>query len=1018
MKKREQGVIAVIGMDGCVPQADNLIDLWKLLSEGREAITRWSADALRSAGVSEELLKQPNYVRSQGVLEDVDLFDALYFQELPRDAQLLDPQQRLLLEKVSTALQHAGYDSADYRPTTGLYVGVDQPHYQQKYKDQLGNLIDETAIAFANDRDFVASRIAYKLGLQGPALTVQTACSTSLVAVHLACQALLSGECDLAVAGGATVRLPQLRGYLYKKGQMLAADGHCRPFSEEATGTVLSSGVGVVILKRLSDAMADGDTIWAVIKGSAVNQDGAEKRHYFAPSIVGQTAVIKNALDVANVSPETISYVEGHGLGTVQSDTAELTSLIQAFRSKTEKTNFCGLGSIKANVGHLGAAAGVISLIKTILALQAEQLPPQIHAGKLNEQIASGDSPFFINQEGRPWQRTNQPRRAGVSAFGIGGTNVHLIVEEAPLVVKSSEDRNPWQLLLLSAKSETALAQMRANLATFLEVENSPDLADVAYTLQVGRAAHAYRCAVMAKDKIDAVKQLRAESSLQVRTGKAGKLCPKITFIFPGGGVQAINMGRDLYENEPVYRRAIDECAELLRPYLNLDIREIIYNPQDEPAATAQLTQISIRLPVLISTQYALAQQWIAWGIKPEAVMGYSLGEYTAGCVAGINSLAETLSIVAQGSALLQTLPKGAMLWVLLSKTEVERYLIAETFVAGINAVDLSVVSGSEAQIEQLFRQLTESKIVCGRVPMDVAMHSPIVEPILGAFHEVIKKQKQVAPQIKTMSAMLGEWLTAEKAMETSYWVALLRNPIQFATGMEKLLQEKNQLLIEVGVGNSLATLVRRQVKNEEQQVICSLHQTGAYQSARASLFAALGGVWIAGNEVRWEQWRAERKCRRVPLPSYPFERKSYWLGSAEELPLQTTKKLKREMVAQPSHRAEGNRPDNLSTDYVAPRTEIEKEVIQLSELLLKIKPMGVYDNFFELGGNSLLATQLLARIDDKYGVRLAIEKLFKEANVAAVAQQIHDIKLATKLLSVATADETNSERELEEELL
>jgi acyl transferase domain-containing protein/acyl carrier protein len=882
--------IAIIGMAGRFPGANKIDIFWQNLRSGVESISFFTDEELISVGVDSELLKNPNYVKANGILENIDLFDAAFFGFSPREAEITDPQHRLFLEAVWEALENAGYNSETYSGQIGLFAGVGISTYLLTNLYTNRDLMEsEDNIVIGNDKDFLPTQISYKLNLKGPSINVQTACSTSLVAVHLACQSLLNGESDIALAGGVTVGAQQRAGYHYQQGGIQSPDGHCRAFDAQAQGTVGGNGLGVVVLKRLEDAIADGDYIHAVIKGSAVNNDGSLKVGYTAPSVDGQREVILEALALAVVEPETISYVETHGTGTILGDPIEIKALTQAFRTSTNKKGFCAIGSVKTNVGHLDTAAGVAGLIKTVLALKYQQIPPSLHFEKPNPQIDFANSPFYVNTKLTEWKTNGTPRRAGVSSFGIGGTNAHIILEEAPVV----ETRNfafppsrPWQLLLLSAKTSTALNTATTQLRDYLEQNPDTPLPDVAYTLQVGRRAFDYRRIIICQDRDDAIKSLDSQNPQRIfsHQHKPGH-CPVI-FMFSGQGSQYANMGRELYEVELTFKKHVDTCAAILQPHLGLDIRSLLYpNPEETETASNQLQQTSLTQSALFVVEYALAQLLMEWGVRPEAMIGHSIGEYVAAMIAGVFSLEDALKIVAKRGQLMQQVSPGSMLAIRLPEKDV-RTLLSENElyrkslqIAVINSPSSSVVSGTNDAVAVLEQQLSSIEVECRQLHTSHAFHSVMMEPILSAFGEAMKTVELNPPKIRFISNVTGSWISAEQATNPDYWCQHLRQTVRFSDGISQLLQQFEGVFLEVGPGRTLSTFTTQHLeKDAKQQVLTSLRHVKEQQSDVCFLLQTLGRLWLAGVEIDWSGFYAHEKRHRLPLPTYPFERQRYWI--------------------------------------------------------------------------------------------------------------------------------------------
>ncbi|MEH2082692.1 MAG: SDR family NAD(P)-dependent oxidoreductase [Nostoc sp.] len=879
--------IAIIGMSGRFPKAKNLDAFWQNLQEGLESISFFSTEELESIGIDPTTLNDPNYVKANAVLEDVELFDASFFDYSPKIAEIMDPQHRLFLETAWEALESAGYDSKTYKGRISVYGSASISSYflfNLFSNGELIKLVGLDQIRHNNRTDNLTTRVAYKLDLKGSAITVQTGCSSSLVGVHLGCQSLIDWECDLVLAGGVSVTTLQKIGYSYQEGGILSPDGHCRAFDAQAQGTVGGNGVGIVILKRLADALADRDYIHAVIKGSAINNDGSAKIGYTAPSIDGQAKVIAEALAISRIEPNMVSYVEAHGTGTVLGDPIEIAALTKSFGAKTQKKNFCAIGSVKTNIGHLDTAAGVAGLIKTILALKHKQIPPSLHFQEPNPQINFANSPFYVNDKLSEWKSNGHPRRAGVSSFGIGGTNAHLILEEAPVVerqgTESREQGRGYQLLVLSAKTESALLSATANLANHLKQYPNLNLANVAYTLGVGRRAFNHRRIVVCQDVDDAVKVLETKDPQQVLTHYQ-ELCEReVVFMFPGQGAQYVEMGRELYQSEPIFREQVDDCCEQLKHILGLDLSTILYPSEEETESAAQqLQQTYITQPALFVIEYALAQLWIAWGVRPFAMIGHSIGEYVAATLAGVFSLKDALTLVAARGQLMQQMPAGDMLAVPLPEKEVQSMLGEELDLAAINGSSLCVVSGLKSAIDKLHNRLTEQGIDSRRLHTSHAFHSQIMDSIIEPFMAQVKKIHLKAPQIPFVSNVTGTWITAAEAINPSYWAKHLRQTVRFVEGIAELLQQPQRILLEVGPGRTLTTLARRYSgKAAEQVMLTSLRHPQEPGSDVVFLLNTLGQLWLTGVQVDWSGFYTDQQPSRLPLPTYPFERQRYWI--------------------------------------------------------------------------------------------------------------------------------------------
>ena len=869
--------IAIVGMACRFPGADSTERFWQNLAAGVESIAFFTDEQLRGAGVSAAELADPRYVRARGVVSDPAEFDAGFFGYSPREAEIMDPQQRVFLECAWEAFEDAGLDPARIAGDVAVFAGVGMNTYafnllpDPEILDSVGSF----QISIANDKDFLASRVSYKLGLRGPSLTVQTACSTSLVAAHLACQSLLAGECDAALAGGVSIRLPQETGYRHHEGAVFAPDGHCRAFDVRAGGFVGGNGAGAVLLKRLEDALRDGDPIHAVIRGSAVNNDGAVKVGYTAPSVDGQAQVIAQALAVAGVAPETVGYVEAHGTGTDLGDPIEIAALTQAFGPGAGPGS-CAIGSVKTNIGHLDSAAGVAGLIKAALALERGQIPPSLHFETPNPKLELERTPFRVNDRLAAWPAGAEPRRAGVSSMGIGGTNAHVVLEEAPARGASAAPTRPWQLLPLSARGEAALAAAADRLAGHLRDHPDLDLTDAAYTLQTGRRRFDQRAFVLARTAEEAAAALESRDPERFAAG-AGESA-SVVFLFSGQGSQHPGMAAGLYGSERVFREAVDHACAHLAPRLGLDLRTLLFPATAEAAdAAARLERTEITQPALFVVEHALARLWMSWGVHPKAMIGHSVGEYVAACLAGVFSLEDALDLVAERGRRMGEMEPGAMLAVSLSETEVLPLLGEELSLAAVNAPRRTVVSGPAAAVERLAALLADRGVHHRRLRTSHAFHSAMMEAAVEPFTAALRRVRLRPPSIPFLSNVTGTWITPGEATDPEYWARHLRAAVRFSAGVGELLREPGRLFLEVGPGNALTTLVRE--REGSPAALASLPHPNDQRSDLTFALAALGRLWLAGAEVDWEAFHTGERRRRSPLPTYPFERRRYWIG-------------------------------------------------------------------------------------------------------------------------------------------
>ncbi len=998
-QSRNGSEIAIIGMAGRFPGAADLEQYWKNLRDGVESVCFFSEQELADAGVDPSLLADPRYVKARGVLAGAELLDAAFFGLSPREAETMDPQQRLLLECAWEALESAGYDPDRYPGLIGVYAGIGQNTYflNNVYPNhEVMSSIGDFQAMIGNDKDYAATRISYKMNLKGPSVLVQCACSTSLVAVAQACQSLLSGESDMALAGGCSLSAPQHRGYQYLDGGIHSPDGHCRPFDAKARGTVFSNAAGIVVLKRLEEALADGDCIHAVIKAAAVNNDGSLKAGYTAPSVEGQTKVIRTAQLLAEVAPDTITYVEAHGTATALGDPIEVAALTQAFRSGTGKKAFCALGSVKANIGHADAAAGIAGLLKTVLMIKHHMVPPCLHFEAPNPGLDLANSPFFVNTSLLPWQADGHPLRAGVSSFGIGGTNAHVIVEEAPERETSGPSR-PWKLVLLSARSVAALDNAGANLARHLKEHPELDLADVAYTLQNERKVFDHRRMAVCSDSADAAAVLESGDRERVVTSLPSSKRREVVFLFSGQGAQYPDMGLDLYRSERVFRENVDRCAGLLAPHLGRDLREVLFaGDKDRDRTAAHLMQTGITQPALFTIEYALAQLWMSWGVRPAALLGHSIGEYTAACLAGIFSLEDALALVAVRGRLMQDLPEGSMLVVPLTEKQLQPYLNDRLSLAVINGPSLCVASGDKAAVDALKAKLAAKNVQCRVLQTSHAFHSHMMDPVLAVFTEQVRRAGPKPPRIPIASNVTGRWLTDAEATDPAYWARHLRQTVRFSDCLQEVMREPGRVLLEVGPGYTFTVLVNQQPgRSKEHIVLSSMRPPRSPRPDSAFILHTLGQLWLAGVTIDWRSFAGGERRLRAPLPTYPFERKRCWIdaklrevtsGAAPAEPVQTRTAVNK---PGPAEAAERKQPGS--------REEIAEVIMSIWRESLGHDRVTIHDNFFDLGGNSLIALRMISRTEKAFGTTLPLA-LFKAPTVKQLVSFIQEEQVGCRI--------------------
>ncbi|MEU7158588.1 type I polyketide synthase [Streptomyces chrestomyceticus] len=956
--------IAVVGLACRVPGADDTERLWQNLLAGRESVVRLPVTGDEPEG----------YVPAAAPLDGPGDFDAEFFGMTPREAELTDPQHRLFLEHCWTALEHAGCDPARYDGRVGVWGGCGVntylvlnvlPHYRR------ADLLREypAALLHGNDKDYLATRTAYRLGLTGPALSVQTACSTSLVAVAQACQSLLDYQCDMALAGGAALKLPQEWGYVYEEGGIQSPDGHCRPFDADAGGTVFGSGVGVVALKRLEDALADGDTVHAVILGAAVNNDGARRAGYAAPSVDGQAEVIAEAYRAAGISAATVGFVEAHGTGTAVGDPIELAALDEVFGAAGAATASVYVGSVKSNLGHLNAASGVIGLIKAVLAVRSGQVPPTVHYRARNPRTAAG-SPFTVNSTPRPWPRRDAPRRAGVSSFGVGGTNVHVVLEEPPARAEDgARTVRAHQIVPLSARTPEALEQARGRLVAGLRDGGLGALPDIAHTLQRGRRAFAHRTAVVHTTGPGAAEAL-AEAS-----GRQAADAARVAFLFPGQGSQYSGMTAGLLETEPVFAAEIERCARLLRPETGCDLRELLARPAPEDGPDP-LTSTELAQPVLFAVEYALARTVQALGVEPAGMLGHSLGEWVAATLSGVFALPDALRLVAARGRLMARMAPGDMLAVQLPEDEARALERPGLVLAAVNAPGQCVLSGTPEAVAEAAGELAGRGVLTRLLETSHAFHSPALDPMLDPFAVLVAEVPRNAPRLPFVSGVTGTWITGAQATDPAYWAEQARRPVRCADGLRTLAGAGRPVLLEVGPGRAMGRFAA-QVNGPGTAAVATVRGQRQAGPDERTLLNAVARLWEHGVEVDWAAFSAPEERHTVPLPTYPFQRRTHWIDAPEDdRPAQDTSK-----APEPPTTAQGT--DTPQEDPVLVR------VRQLWSDLLGVEDIAPGDDFFVLGGDSLLATRLASRIHRALGVRLPLDELFDEPSLERMAKLV-----------------------------
>lgn len=979
-----QDGVAIVGMAGRFPGAATIDQLWGNLCNNVESISWFSKEEL-GPGVDAALRDDPDYVPARGIIEDADKFDAAFFGIGPQEAKVMDPQQRVFLELAWSAMENAGYDSKSFDGMIGVYAGVGDNHYYPMNvlsHPDLANMVGKVIVGYGNEKDYIATRVSYALNLTGPSVSANTGCSTALLAVDMAFRALVDYECDMALAGGVDIFVPQKSGFLYQPDGIFSKDGHCRPFDSQATGTMFCDGAGIVVLKRLTDALSDGDRIYAIIRGTAKNNDGANKASFLAPSVEGQARVIAMAQAQANVLPEDISYIEAHGTGTPLGDPIEIEALTKVFRAQTDQKKFCWLGCIKGNIGHPTIAAGVAGLIKASLCLYHEKIPGTLHFQSPNPKIDFDNSPFKVVDRLTPWPRTNRRRIASVSSFGFGGTNVHTILEEPPIPQPSGPSR-PRQLLLLSGKTETALNQAVAKLKSFLEHHPDTNLSDAAFTLQRGRRYFSQRRFVVCCDRADALEMLKTPDPMRSQARTCEERDPEIAFMFPGQGSQYVNMGKNLYDHEPLFRETVDQCCEILKPHLACDLRGFLYPAEgDKDTAAQSLKNTFYTQPAIFTIEYALARVLQHWGVKPSAMIGHSVGEFVCACLAGVFSLEDAARLVAVRGRLIQGLPGGSMLTIRGNADEVEAKLPPNIQLAAANSPSLCVVSGPTDAICEFQKSLDQEGVACKLLHTSHAFHSAMMDPVVDTFIGEVSKTQRHPPKMPFISTVTTRWISDQEATDPGYWGRHLRMPVRFSHGVRELLKIQGLVFVEVGPRTTCATLTRQHLTPQRQvPVTATLAETPTANAEWTALLSAIGYLWLHGVNIDWRNYYSEEKRYRIPLPCYPFERRSYWLDPIGRSSAHETKAFIRD-----HDDMEAELPGQLKVLSAARNEDpLTQHVVGCIEETSGFSLDGIDPSmtFLELGMDSLLLSQLAYKIKTDFGVKLVFSQLMK--NVTTV---------------------------------
>ena len=988
---QEDEPIAIVGMAGRFPGAPDVETFWDNLCQGREGIRFFAADEL-DPSVSAALRADPAYVRARGVLDDVDLFDPAFFGINPNEAALMDPQQRVFLEICWECLERAGHIPDECTAPVGVFAGMYNATYFQRHVSAHPEAIErvgEFQVMLANEKDYIATRAAHRLNLTGPAISVHTACSTSLVAIAQAVDSLRRGQCAMALAGGASITCPPNSGYLYQDGAMLSPDGHTRSFDASARGTVFSDGAAVVLLKRLSDALADGNPIHALIKGVAVNNDGGGKASFTAPSAEGQSAVIAAAHDAAGVEARSIGYIEAHGTATPLGDPVEIAGLVKAFRRSTQDNGFCAIGSVKSNIGHTVIAAGASGVIKVALALAHERIPPTLHFNKPNAQIDFAASPFVVNDTLMPWPRGEVVRRAGVSSFGVGGTNAHAVLEEAPVIARSAHSHGPSRgpyVLRLSARTLTALDSAAARLADHLQRDPSIDLANVEHTLHVGRKAFTHRLSVAADSVSDAVEALRGRNPARRRAHSIATCTPQVVFMFPGQGSQYTGMGARLYTALPEFREAFDECMDALAPVLDFDLKTCMFEGDAESLAVTARTQ-----PATFSLEYALARFWMSQHVQPVALIGHSVGEFVAAVVAGVMPLADAARMVAERGKLMQALPAGAMLSVRLGREALIARLPETLSLAAVNAPNACVVAGPQAQVDAFAAALERDGVSARALQTSHAFHSAMMDAAVAPFEAAVRIATLAVPKIPIISTVTGEQMTALDATDPHYWARHLRETVQFSSALVQTAREAGRIFLEIGPRATLTTLARQHTANKPAVPVALASLADRPEAELIALAGATGELWTLGVDAARRD--ANERRQRIVLPTYPFERQRCWV---------------------PTRRADPNATfstelDKTMTTPTAPLNRHPALLAKVRSLFEDTSGVELEDAdpsalFLELGLDSLALTQVALQLKKHFSVDVSFRHLMERYRSFDALVEYLDAELPPEAAAPAAA--------------
>lgn len=1004
--------VAIIGMSGRFPGADTISAFWRNLVAGVCSLETLTDNALRASGVSDDILNNPRCIKRAGVLHNIDKFDAAFFNYSPREAELIDPQQRLFLECAWEAFEDAGYTPESVNGSVGVFAGAGMNYYfiknllsqQKRFED-----IVDFLTFIGNDKDYLCSRVSYKLGLTGPSFVVNSACSSSLVAVQVGYQSLLTYQCDLALCGGVALQSPRARASLYHEGEIFSQDGCCRAFDKNADGIVFGEGLGLVMLKRTEDALRDNDHIYAIIRSAVVNNDGSAKAGFTAPGVESQSELIALAQDLAGVHPDDIAFIEAHGTGTKLGDAIEVNALTSAFRRKTSRRQFCALGSVKTNIGHLDVAAGITGLIKTALALENKLLPPSLHLTEENPELELNSSPFYVAKEPVTWTDNNLPLIAGLSSFGMGGTNVHLIMQEPPLPRSQALKNRTHYLLPLSAQTETALKDTRERLQKHITENRNLSIQDIAFTLQIGRRAFCKRWYAVCTNTEELLQLLSNDVKVLTSVPSENSTQPVI-FAFSGQGSQYPGMGQGLYESEPVVRDVLDKARQIMLSETGEDLFTTLFPSSDIAPDTAAktLARTVYTQPALFALEYAIARLFISFGITPSACIGHSIGEYTAAVIAGVFTFEQCMKIVIRRGRLMDSMQHGSMAYVALNEKELQPLINGNLVIALVNGPSSCVVSGPSDEITACMDAMQQNNIRCGLLQTSHAFHSPMMEEAANQFREFLDNITICRPSLPIISNVSGTWLTDEQCTSSQYWADQLRKTVCFSDGISELLSRNYRLFLEIGPGNTLSTLIgMHTVTTEAITAIPSLRHSASKDNDGTFFTCAIGKLWTAGISVDWSKlYSSGQTPKRIPLPAYPFERKRYWIEFTERSSTINDKDVSQKLITDNAHYSDESPVTIKQMIDLSSRESVTSIVSEAWSAVLGIDNWDHDESFLSLGGNSLMLSQIVARLNERlpyvlhmsflmgvYTINEQVERLleFGKSDPNAVAQTINE---------------------------